>query len=43
MHALANPTRFLRFARPATMWLLLIGLGVAGVGLAAGVTMTQPE
>ena len=25
MHALANPTRFLRFAKPATMWLLLVG------------------
>ena len=26
MHAFANPARFLRFARPATTWLLLIGL-----------------
>ena len=43
MHALANPTRFLRFARPATMWLLLIGFGLAGVGLAAGLTLTPPD
>jgi len=29
MHALANPARFLRFARPATTWLLLVGLALA--------------
>src|SRR6478736_6885754 len=32
MHALANPTRFLRFARPAAVWLLL-----------AGLTLTPPD
>ena len=31
MHAFANPARFLRLARPATGWLLAIGvLLVAG-------------
>src|SRR3954453_9172719 len=43
MHALANPTRFLRFARPATMWLLLIGLILAVGGMAAGLTLTPPD
>src|SRR3954453_22580872 len=43
MHALANPTRFLRFARPATMWLLLIGLVLAVAGMAAGLTLTPPD
>src|SRR3954469_17033581 len=43
MHALANPTRFLRFARPATMWLLLIGRALAGGGMAAGLTLTPPD
>ena len=36
MHALANPARFLRFARPATTWLLLIGLALAVAGMVAG-------
>src|SRR3954453_12848978 len=43
MHALANPTRFLRFARPASMWLLLIGLVLAIGGMAAGLTLTPPD
>src|SRR5256885_9797233 len=43
MHALANPTRFLRFARPATVWLLLIGLALAIAGMAAGLTLTPPD
>src|SRR5437868_462334 len=43
MHALANPARFLRIARPATMWLLLIGLVLAGGGMAAGLTLTPPD
>src|SRR3954449_5145188 len=43
MHALANPTRFLRFARPATMWLLLIGLLLAVGGMAAGLSLTAPD
>ena len=43
MHALANPARFLRFARPATTWLLLIGLALAVVGMIAGLTLTPPD
>src|SRR5881628_1279530 len=43
MHALANPTRFLRFARPATNWLLLIGLLLAVGGMAAGLSLTPPD
>ena len=43
MHALANPARFLRFARPATLWLLWIGLALAIGGMAAGLTLTPPD
>ena len=43
MHALANPARFLRFARPATSWLLLIGLALTALGIIAGLTLTPPD
>ncbi|MBA3668492.1 MAG: cytochrome c biogenesis protein CcsA [Sphingomonas sp.] len=43
MHALANPARFLRLARPATAWLLAIGAVLAGFGMVAGLTMTPPD
>src|ERR1700752_2109139 len=43
MHALANPTRFLRFARPATNWLLWIGLALAVAGTIAGLTLPPPD
>ena len=43
MHALANPTRFLRIARPATMWLLFVGLVFATGGIVAGLTLTPPD
>src|SRR4029453_16168822 len=43
MHALANPARFLRLARPVTAWLLLIGLVLAVAGMAAGLTLTPPD
>ena len=43
MHALANPARFLRFARPATTWLLWIGLALAIGGMAAGLTLTPED
>lgn len=43
MHALANPARFLRFARPATSWLLVAGLTLAIGGMAAGLTLTPPD
>ena len=43
MHALANPARFLRIARPATTWLLLVGLTFAVGGMAAGLILTPPD
>src|SRR4051794_18696656 len=43
MHALANPARFLRFARPATNWLLLAGLVLAIGGIVAGLTLSSPD
>ena len=43
MHFLANPARFLRIARPATSWLLAIGLVLAIAGMAAGLTLTPPD
>ncbi|HVL78559.1 MAG TPA: heme ABC transporter permease [Sphingomicrobium sp.] len=43
MHALANPARFLRIARPATGWLLAVGLALAIAGMAAGLTLTPPD
>ena len=43
MHALANPARFLRIARPATNWSLAIGLILVLAGIAAGLTLTPPD
>ncbi|QNM83262.1 cytochrome c biogenesis protein CcsA [Sphingomonas sabuli] len=43
MHALANPARFLRIARPATGWLLAIGLLLALAGVIGGLTLTPPD
>ena len=43
MHALANPARFLRIAKPATGWLLAIGLAVAVAGVVVGLTLTPPD
>ena len=43
MHALANPARFLRVARPATAWLLLVGLVLALGGMAAGLVLLRPD
>ena len=43
MHFLANPARFLRFARPATAWLLAIGVVALGFGLIGGLAMTPPD
>jgi heme exporter protein C len=43
MHALANPARFLRFARPATGWLLALGLLFALGGMAAGLALSPPD
>jgi heme exporter protein C len=43
MHALANPARFLRVARPATGWLMAVGLLLTIAGMAAGLTLTPPD
>ena len=43
MHFLANPARFLRIARPATGWLLGIGLVLAAVGVVSGLTLTPRD
>ncbi len=43
MHALANPARFLRIARPATSWLLAVGLVVAIAGILGGLVLTPPD
>ena len=43
MHFLANPARFLRFARPASLWLLAIGLVLTIAGMASGLMLTPPD
>ena len=43
MHAYANPTRFLRLARPVTPWLLGIGLLLVLGGSWAGLTQTPQD
>lgn len=43
MHRFANPARFLKIARPATAWLLAIGVLLTGVGLIGGLTLTPPD
>ena len=43
MHALANPARFLRIARPATAWSLAAGLLLAIAGIVGGLTFTPPD
>lgn len=43
MHALANPARFLRLARPATGWLLGIGLLLVTAGLAGGLILSPRD
>jgi heme exporter protein C len=43
MHALANPTRFLRIARPATAWFFLTGVVLCLAGAVAGLFLTPPD
>jgi heme exporter protein C len=43
MHFLANPARFLRIARPATAWLLGLGLLLAAAAMAGGLLLTPPD
>ena len=39
----ANPARFLKLARPATGWLLAIGLILTTIGVVGGLTLTPPD
>ena len=43
MHRFANPARFLRIARPATWWLLAIGVVLTGVGVAGALFVIPPD
>ena len=43
MHRYANPTRFLRFARPATGWFLGLGLALLAAGVLGGLFVTPPD
>ena len=43
MHGYANPVRFLKIARPATGWLLGVGLLLLISGAIGGLTMTPPD
>jgi len=43
MHAFANPARFLKIARPATAWLLGIGLALAAAGIAGALFVIPPD
>ncbi|HEX8415132.1 MAG TPA: heme ABC transporter permease CcmC [Sphingomicrobium sp.] len=43
MHALANPARFLRIARPATTWLLWIGALLSLAGAFIGLALTPAD
>ena len=43
MHRFANPARFLAFARPATGWLLAIGLLLTAAGIIGGLTLSPPD
>ena len=43
LHALANPARFLKLARPLTPILFWTGLALLAVGVWAGLTQTPPD
>ena len=43
MHVLANPARFLKIARPATGWLLGVGIALAAAGMIAGLFLTPAD
>jgi heme exporter protein C len=43
LHALANPARFLRIARPLTPWLWWLGVALVAFGSWAGLTQTPPD
>jgi heme exporter protein C len=43
MHGYANPARFLKIARPATAWLMGIGVALLVVGVYGGLAVTPPD
>ena len=43
MHRFANPARFLKIARPATVWLFVTGLILAAVGVIGGLALSSPD
>lgn len=43
MHRFANPARFLRLARPATAWLLGLGLALSAVGAYGALFVMPPD
>jgi heme exporter protein C len=43
MHALANPTRFLKIARPLTGLCAMLGVLLIGIGAYAGLFVTPPD
>ena len=43
MHAFANPARFLRFARPASLWFVAIGALFVAAGIGGGLLITPPD
>ncbi len=43
MHVFANPARFLKIARPATGWLLGLGLLLVTAGIVGGLLVTPPD
>jgi heme exporter protein C len=43
LHALANPARFLKIARPLTPALFWVGVVLAAFGAGAGLTLTPPD
>lgn len=43
MHRFANPARFLKIARPATVWLLMFGIGLTAIALVGGLALTPPD
>ncbi|SOB86948.1 heme exporter protein C [Sphingomonas guangdongensis] len=43
IHALANPARFLKVARPLTPWLFWVGVALIAIGAWAGLTRTPAD
>ena len=43
MHRFANPARFVKIARPATGWLLAIGVALAAAGIVGGLIFSPPD